>query len=230
MKRNLFALSLLPMFVAGCTFEQPSPGCPMGHGDYAARYTLISGVGPCAAKKGESLGLARFTPPSGPPDPQGYAAPPDLSKIRLGIRAEALGAVADQDPDGKPAAVGDFVAAVPNDDGYCSVPTLSRAEVTPTLPAEPLAYQWSDVRLYQRPTLFGTQMSAMLEYTEGTCTATYGVVGVWPAVSCASDDVTPVADPAKCEDPESGLDPTFAVICDPDILLCVLEKEPVSLK
>ncbi len=74
-----------------------------------------------------------------------------------------------------------------------------------------LAYEWSNLRIYNTPEIPGTQFTADLRYTENGCTAEYTVKGIWPVVSCArrSPDgkKQKVPDETKCDprpDPAAG--------------------------
>jgi hypothetical protein len=80
-------------------------------------------------------------------------------------------------------------------------------------------------------------VSADLVYTRDGCSATYSVVAVYPAASCADADGKPderlcatEANPAAGIAYGSGINPDYAVACDPDLLTCVPSKDFPSLK
>jgi hypothetical protein len=117
-----------------------------------------------------------------------------------------------------------------------------------TQPALDVRYEWSDVKLYTTAAALGTQLSATLRYSVNDCTAEYDVRAVWPATDCTLYDIdyNPILDdegnlqpdPSACcpgSDLEknhpygSGINPDFAVHCDPELLLCVLDKAVPSL-
>ena len=115
------------------------------------------------------------------------------------------------------------------------------AAMLPEEPAHDITYTWTNVKVHVTAQEAGTTMSANLEYTENGCTATYSVVGLYPSVSCektaADGSPTGLPDDAICKveaDPErgiaqgSGIDPGLfdSVICDPELLLCVLNRAP----
>jgi hypothetical protein len=242
----LFALALV---LSGC--DQPKTSCASGVGGFAAKYTLKPGQEACPDHKGkllqgEILGLSKYNPlKEGEDDVQ------DLTKASLVIRSQTLGDInvdpALKDEAHEPYSLGDFVSVEPDDDDVCSVPELSVAEQdVPAMGASPgihIKYEWSNVRLIVTAAYPGTQMVGDLTYTNNGCTASYSVIGLWPAVSCAGKDAqgNAVADPALCDpvaDPEagratgSGINPDLKdrVACDPDILLCVLTAPPDALK
>lgn len=235
--------------LSGC--GQPKPSCASGVGGFAAKYTLKPGQQACPDRHGnplhgEILGLSRYNPLR-----EGEDYVQDLTKASLVIRSQTLGDIA-VDPLLKDEAheaysLGDFVSADPDEDDVCTVPNLSAAEqevpATGASPAIHIKYEWSNVRLNVTAAYPGTQMVGDLTYTNNDCTASYSVIGLWPAVSCAREDGNgnAVADPALCDpvaDPEagratgSGINPDLKdrVACDPDIMLCVLTAPPDALK
>jgi hypothetical protein len=124
---------------------------------------------------------------------------------------------------------------VPDEDGLCSAPTLtSTAQVLPALPedvenelpaqdAVDVAETWSDVAIYVDAAALGTQMKGTYSVTQDGCTATYRVLAMYPATDCTGDDGA--ADQSLCDDPASGISPDFPVVCDPALLLCVLDAD-----
>jgi hypothetical protein len=247
---------LLGSIIATAACDQPLPTCVTGRGDFAAKYTLVSGTGACATLKGDTLGI------------QSYNAVadknrPDLDKTSIAIKSATLGAAianatsldyGDPDPTHKPYAFGAFTTAEPGSDNFCNIPTMQPAiqnipalpgipatpdtdagKGTPAvdpLPADSVQYKWSNVRVYVTTAATGTQLGADLEYTENGCTATYKVNAVYPAAPC--DDGTgkpsdvlcsPVANPDAGLATGTGINPDYPVVCDPDLLLCVLSKD-----
>lgn len=149
-----------------------------------------------------------------------------------------------------PNALGDFEGGEPDGDDFCHVKKLGPARVdrpelplipevpavpddpatpedetmegTPEVPATPpisISHEWTNARWLVNPDAQGTQFEADLKFTQDDCTAEYHVVAVSPAVHCMSD--------ADCTADGSGLNPDFAVRCDPDIDggVCVLAKD-----
>lgn len=127
----------------------------------------------------------------------------------------------------------------------------------PAAPAYDVSYTFSNVRVYYTPSAIGTQFAADLSYRQGECSAKYRVTAVYPMVSCAAPGgdagVAPAPDAAAadsdadagCPPPAaapgptvaddalcagSGINPDFALSCDPASQMCVLKKEPPSLQ
>lgn len=225
MKVRMFGTSLVVTAVlawaAAC--GQPPPGCLVGRGGYAARYTLKpdqSVDGPCAQKKGEVLGVQKYGPPGAP------------SNQTIAIKTGTLVGLTDQ-PSGGQAQVaiiseGQLTSGIPDTGHWCTASRFNTAQDVQG--GTDTAYAWSNVRFYVTPEIPGTQFVADLDYTEGGCTASYSVAAVFPAISC--DDGTGTPDPSRCSGAgDNGtLDPDFPVACDPDVLLCVLSGPVPALK
>jgi hypothetical protein len=252
---------LLGSIIATAACDQPATTCVTGRGDFAARYTLVSGTGPCAALKGDTLGV------------QSYNAVadknrPDLEKTSVAIKSSILGAAianassldyGDPDTSHKPYAFGTFSTSVPGSDNFCAIPTMQPAiqkiPALPGIPATPdtdagkgtpavdpvdadsVQFNWTNVKVYVTTAATGTQMSGDLEYIENGCTAKYKVNAVYPAVSCddgnQKPDVTicsPDANPDAGRGTGSGINPDYAIACDPDLLLCVPAKDVPSFR
>jgi hypothetical protein len=246
---RLGGLSLLALFALSC--DQPPADCTTGHGGFATTYTLVSkqGTGACDRLTGDIIGLEKYNP-SQASDPKKQ----DLTKAKLRIRPEDLSELAastEEDLIEVQAldSVGDFVAATPNEQNLCVVPSMTPASVSvslgPGLPATDRTYSWTNVRVYVTTAYPGTQMAADLVYSEGDCSATYKVLGLWPAVGCGVDadengveeDIDPTlcdpfADPAAGRPTGSGINPDFKdrVECHPDLHLCVLRAPPAGLE
>ena len=132
---------------------------------------------------------------------------------------------------------GDFSASRPDDDNFCSVPTLSNTRVVlpaldpvmddpatedvdesfPGQAAVDATLAWSNFRVYITADIFGTQMEADLTDTRVTptgdsCTISYRALGIAPAVSCWALDPES-GDPLSNADGTPQLDPG---LCDPD--------------
>lgn len=256
LKGALFLAATLPLFGApGC--DQPRVACVTGRGDFAAKYTLRSGTGACAGMKGEVVGVQSYNASNGDrPDLEKISVA--LRAVSLGdlVQHAEDQALTDTTPGHQPYALGAFSTPVPGGDDFCAVPTLAPAQQdlplvpaippdptvpndpgTPEQPATSVKYAWSDVRVYVTAAATGTQFAAELEYTQDGCTAQYHVVAVYPAVSCADADgkpssalCSPDADPDAGIAVGSGINPDFPVVCDPDLLLCVLTGEPPALR
>lgn len=249
---------LLPIILglAGIACTQPRKACTTGSGPtpFAAKYTLKqgskTGTGDCDTLIGEKIGLEKYNPAR-----EDNPEKEDFTKADLAIQSATLGELAgaaadagvpDQDPNHKLYSLGAFADAMPDDNDVCRVASLSPAEQSiAAIPADPdagttgqpvdIKYEWSNVRLYVTARAPGTQMVADLKFTKDGCSASYSVVGVWPAVSCAVVDDGGMAtgiDPSLCTPPGSGINPDFKenITCDKDLKLCVLKAPPPELK
>jgi hypothetical protein len=165
----------------------------------------------------------------------------------------------DPDTAHKPYAFGTFSSVEPGSDNFCTIPTLQPAiqnipalpgiPATPdtdagpgdpavdALPADSVQLNWTNVKVYVTAAATGTQLSGDLEYTENGCTAKYKVNAVFPAAPC--DDGNGKPNVALCGAEAnvdaglvtgSGLNPDYAIECDPDLLLCVPAKDVPSFR
>jgi hypothetical protein len=220
--------------------QRPVP-CTVGRSlPYAAKYQPVATEGTCdgvpaASLAGDQLGLSTYSPTK-------EGGLPDTSRVDVAIRTLFLGGpvaaafdrgVVDEDDNHAAAARGSFAADVPDEDGLCTAPTLTpTAQVLPALPEDTEAElpaqdavnvteTWSDVAVYVDAAALGTQMKGTYTVTQDGCTATYRVLAMYPATDCTGADGGP--DQAVCDDPAAGISPDFPVVCDPALLLCVLD-------
>jgi hypothetical protein len=273
---------LLCVLLGAC--DQPAPKCNVAHGQFWAKYTLVSGEGDCAMLTGEELDVQSYYAQRSANDKR-----PDYDKVSIAIQPFAITAalgnaagIADPDPDDRAYGIGRFVSQTARSDGFCVANTLSSARLrlpavpaheldmctsAPDAPEYDLEYEFSHVRVYYTPAAIGTQFSADLTYTVAGCVATYKVSAVYPIVPCgtstpledAGPDAAADSDPAPLDpdaavaadggepcpppDPPSGppvpddslcanagINPDFAVVCDPAAMMCVLSKRSPSLK
>ncbi|AUX29690.1 MULTISPECIES: hypothetical protein [Sorangium] len=263
MKRTLgTSLGILAIAALSLSCEQRRVTCTAAHGGFAAKYTLKpgskQGEGACDTLKGEIVGIEKYNPRQ-----PGNPKRPDFTKAHVAVRASgiafpAFAAQGAQVELGEAAldSIGDFAAVDPDEDDVCTVPSLSEARLSipayeeppppdapedtpPTQrPAVEIGYAWSNLRIYVTAAYPGTQIVGDLTYTEDGCSASYSVVGLYPAVECAPDGVP---DPTLC-DPRpdlakgrafgSGINPDFAdrVACDAETGLCVLTSLPDALQ
>lgn len=232
---------LASVVVVGCA--EPEIYCASARGDFAVEYTLESGAGPCATLVGDTVGMQSYNAiRHGRPDfGDTKVAVQPLYIGDLFYRASTQG-LTDPDADDKPYSLGDFTTAYPDDDGFCAAPKLAPAhQVLPELPAIPddpetpdvdetlpvqpatdVAFEWSDLRFYVTPDSQGTQFTGAMRFTQDGCAAEYRARGVFPAVACTSDD--------ECNDDANGMNPSFAVHCNLDLELCVLDDDPPSFE
>ncbi|HEX5747173.1 MAG TPA: hypothetical protein VFZ09_13100 [Archangium sp.] len=230
MKSPLLGCAVL-LSLSGCAFEQPPVRCIVGRGGHAVRYVLKEGSGACASKKPEIVGVQKYNPPGA--QTQTVALQPDALFRLVGE---------DADESHSPISLGSLREDMPGQDGFCRVQDVSegRQQVTEE-PGVDVRYAWSDVRFHVSAAAPGTQWLATVRYTEGTCSATYEAIGVFPAVSCHvrnddgdleyNEDGTPKTDARLCREPDYdtllALDESFPVRCDEASALCVLDSDSV---
>jgi hypothetical protein len=243
----LFSTAGSVAFTTSCT--QPLLNCGSAQGAFAAEYTLTQGDpnSACGQLDGDVLGISTYYQAGG------MNGTPDYENATVAIRPESLGIMIDYalarevidpnviDPDVlfyRANAIGSFTAGYPNDDTFCmaedfetsqvSLPAIEEIPADPavpdggdeTQPAQPaidVTYKWSNARFVVSADAQGTQFEADLEYTQDGCTANYHVVGVYPPVECKTDD--------ECHDDTNGINPDFAVRCNTDLDLCVLNDD-----
>ncbi|MGK3966075.1 hypothetical protein WMF38_18070 [Sorangium sp. So ce118] len=243
--------------VASC--EQRRVTCTAAHGAFAAKYTLKpgskQGEGACDTLKGEIIGLEKYNPRQAE-NPQR----PDLTKAHLAIRTSGIAFTA-VGAQVEPAAValdsiGEFASVDPDEYDVCNVPSFTEAKLSLPAYEEPppadapedtpptqhqaveISYEWSNLRIYVTAAYPGTQIVGDLTYTENGCSASYSVVGLYPAVECLRDGAPdpglcdPRADPASGRAFGSGINPDFAdrLTCDAETGLCVLTSLPAELQ
>lgn len=236
--------SCIPLVLAGAaSCAQPLPNCASAYGSYAAEYTLVDGDpdSPCAQLDGDVLGMRTYFQPGGD------NGTPDYRNAEVAIRpesvglmiayAEARGLVEGDATFYQANAIGSFTAGFPNEQTFCMINDFEPAQVSlpeieaapddpntadvdesqPAQPALDVQYRWSDARFVVSADAQGTQFEATLEYQRDGCEATYHVVGLYPAVGCESDE--------QCTDEGNGINPDFAVRCNTDLGMCVLDGE-----
>lgn len=259
--RNCTVLSLViataALLQVGC--QQPDVNCTSAHGTFAARFERKSGPAdqPCGQLVGDILGMSTYYAPGG------VNGTPMFAKPSVALRAQYLYAYVYDivyDPAtvlearlidkevGDPDSLGDFSAGVPDDAGFCAVPSMTKVNldlpeveevvavmddpatmdmdetVDPIAPqaAAKLSYEWDNVKFLVTADAQGTQFSADLKFTQDACTATYHVVGVYPVVDCSGD-------PTVCDSDVNGINPDFPTECltfQDGAAYCVLKGEP----
>src|SRR4051812_32219516 len=118
MKTSVMKVALV-FALAGCgAAEQPEPQCLVGHGGYAAKYTLKAGQatsGACAQKKGEVIGVQKYNPPG-------------ATEQTVSIRPQTLSELEGLDEGSPIVSSGALEAITPDENGFCTAPSLSKAE------------------------------------------------------------------------------------------------------
>jgi hypothetical protein len=209
------------LLMTGCNFDQPNAGCIVQDASFAnwfAKYDLKEGQNITADCQdyiltGESVGVFKFTDPEQP------------NSSTLTIRPRGLYSRADRDL-GDPylqTAVGHLSDETDAQD-FCSATDFSAATVhasaTDAEDATDITYQFDNVKVYSAPDAPGTQLTGDLTYTRNGCTAQYTVRAIWPATGCDPESEKP----ADLCGEGSGINPDFAVQCDPDLGVCVPSK------
>lgn len=236
----------------GC--DQPAPKCASARGDFVVRYTYVSGPEECKALVGERVGVQTYNAvgAEGKPDldhPSVAMQADGIGSLRDGAEAAD---VADPDPNDHAYAFGAFATNVPAGN-ICTVPTLSAAQQkiaaipgddagTAAQPATSLGYTWGNVQFLVTPQYYGSQFAADVTVQRDQDTCAYRAQGLYPYVDCFKVDEA--GDPVKDADgnlqPDdsfcaaeanppahptgSGINPDFAVHCDPVLFACVLNS------
>ncbi|HLL56039.1 MAG TPA: hypothetical protein VK447_20930 [Myxococcaceae bacterium] len=218
---SVLVLATAVLGAAACSGEPPLPGCPVQRLTWAARFELVPGQhvsGACARKAGEQLGVQTYQVPGS-------------SQTTLALKPRTLARLDAVDPVSPGFSLGAFSEDAGPDD-FCVATSLSVAEKhvpgSGGNPARDLVYRWTEVKILSRPDAPGSQLVATVEYTEDGCTATYEVWGVWPSLSCRGEDGSP--DDRLCDTTAHGMNPDFALACDPTQLRCVPARRPPSFK
>lgn len=252
--RTPCSMVALVTLALGCS--QPPAECNVGRAyPYAARYKLTvgEGSGPCAELPGDVIGMAAYNPvtESGRPDlSSGSFAMRTGTVGGLVAHAEAAGIVDDAEGHA-PFALGIWKSVFPDNDLCVPKPGMQDAvqelpevpgdegdpldpdDDVPAQPATALREEWTDVEFYTTASAPGTQMRGHYKLTQDACVAEYDVLAVYAAAYCGGADGEPDNDLCSPDPiPEkgivfgSGINPDFPVVCDPDLLLCVLDAEP----
>lgn len=256
--RTLLSLATVAALQAGC--QQPDVNCTSAHGTFAARFDLKSGDKnqPCGQLTGDILGMQTYFAPGG------INNTPKFDEPSLAIRAQYLYAfiydnvygpasvfdtrLIDKEV-GDPDSLGDFADGLPDADGFCAVPKMTKVELNlpevveiPPTEDDPdtvdvdesdpgmagqaaarLTYEWDNVKFLVTADAQGTQFSADLKFTQDSCTANYHVVGVYPAVPCLDEEGKP--DDEVCKSDVNGINPDFPTTCSKTFGYCVLKGE-----
>jgi hypothetical protein len=238
-----FAVTVIGTAALSTSCTQPVPNCASAYGSFAAEYTLIDGdpASACGQLVGDVLGLRTYFQAGG------ANGTPDYRKAKVAIRPESLGMmiayaearelVEGDDTFHAANAIGSFTAGFPDEDTFCMIDEFEPARVSlpevtalpddpmtpdadesqPAQPALDVEYRWRDARFVVSADAQGTQFEATLDYQRDGCVATYRVVGLYPAVGCENDD--------DCNDDENGINPDFAVRCNTQLGMCVVDGE-----
>jgi hypothetical protein len=265
----LAAFGLGAASLAHCD-QQPKPYCITADLQFATKLIQQSQV---ESQPGACMGLG---PASFDVDPrvsfttywaQDSNGQPDYSKGSVAVKTTEIGnlliaaqgaGVQNQAMDGaKEYSEGAFTAAQADNSGFCTVPALSNTHLVlpaygtnPVTPAVDIELTWSDLQAYVTADIIGTQVQATLVDKRvtpaGTCTITYKVVALAPAVPCnvtnaeggieMNPDGSFVTDPGVCSpqpDPDagmylgSGISPVADYVCNSTLGWCTINGDSV---
>lgn len=228
--------------------DQPDPVCITTTSAFAVKLIEVGrvesapgacdGLGPAGFNALPEVGISPYYGRKGP------NGQPDYDRGSLALQSAEMGTFVytarslgvENDPAGQLYSRGDFSSSRPDEDNFCTVPTLSptrvvlpdidavmddpaTADVDESFPGQPAVdatLEWSNLRVYVTADTFGTQMDADLVDTRvtaaGSCAISYRALGLAPAVSCAALDPETGA-PLTNPDGSYQLDP---VACEPE--------------
>ncbi len=195
------SLASLTLLVAGCDSTPELDTCRVaGALPFAAKFTPAGPAAPpggTCAQPGQPLAFRAFDEPG--------ATRPSLELEVVGLTGDPAAA----------RAAGQFSRRDADSNDLCTMPTLS------PITRGTLRYTFSNLQVYVSGANQGTQLKAELTIEDtgaAPCRASYGVLGLWPEVTCTSD--------ADCRE-GSGIHPELvdAVSCDPAIGACMLKGE-----
>ncbi len=132
-----------------------------------------------------------------------------------------------KDPDGKGLQGQPKITRVADTNGQCTIDDFVLAQDfeattatqpdggTVNFPETKVKYEWSTFKTMMTTRVPGSAWTAHLKYTVDGCTAEYDVTGIWPMVTCSTDeDCNPNANPDAGRVTGSGLSPDFKPRCD----------------
>lgn len=233
----------------GC--EQPAPKCASSRGDFIVRYTYVSGADSCKELVGEKVGVQTYNAVGEEQKPDLDRGSVAIQADGLGTlrdNGEAAG-VTDPDPNAKAFSLGSFTTKTPVGQ-ICSLGPMTPAQQAlgeipgedggpPGQPPTSLTYTWSNVRFLVTAQYYGSQFAADVAIKRNGAECAYRAQALYPYVDCTKlDDAgEPVKDAdgklqpddsfcaAEANPPAhptgSGINPDFAVHCDPVLLACV---------
>lgn len=236
----------------GC--DQPAPKCASSRGDYVVRYTFVSGPESCKDRIGEKVGLQTYnaTGKENKPDLDKSSVAIQADGIgSLRDKYEGDG-VTDANEADKAYAYGAFNTATPQGN-VCIVSTLTTAQQNldavpnedggaPLSPKASMSYVWSNVQFLVTAQYYGSQFQADVTVNEDGAACSYRAQGLYPYVDCTKVDAAgdpvldaagkPQVDESTCaaeanppaHPTGSGINPDFAVHCDPVLFACVLNS------
>jgi len=209
---SLLFLGLAAAVIGGCSTKEPGVICNVGRAyPFAVVYTPKAGAPACATTTAATLNNVAQDPNSTSNvwGLEGYFSDKDVNLKVVAIRPGEYVDVDVKDPGGSPLALGNWTSFDPDAKDICTVPTMQPATHGGT------TYTVSNLQVLNEPAHPGTELVASVTYSDGTCTADYDVLGVWPAVACGNDDdCDPCPNNPNSANPYgSGIATDFPVAC-----------------
>ncbi|ABF90347.1 putative lipoprotein MlpA [Myxococcus xanthus DK 1622] len=198
--------------LTGCNFEQPETNCFVQESpSWAVKYDVVDSPKDAngdecttTAPLVELMGVYKYV------NPETGAAQLALRPATLASRAiaDTTTTSADQTSLGS-------LDTEPKDHGFCHAndfaPAFVNVAASDTAAANTIRYEFTNVRVYSAAVAPGTQFTGELKYTSNGCTSSYVMRAVWPPAPCD----TASTEPAENCGVGSGLNPEFAVVCQP---------------
>ena len=265
---GMLAVGAVAGSLNACSGKNPPPPCNVGHGDYAAKYTYVegskTGTGTCDTLHGEAIVIDKYYPTDGgdslvamqpeaamalgltpvegsnlfnignleseQPTPESFCNLVNMKGADTLLTPAPVELLEDGGvPDGSGIDLSQGTVSEGEDGGYVFQPN-----------DVPVKYEFSNVKFW----VIGAapaaqQFTADLKYTEGSCSAKYKVVGMYPAVHCMGQDAdgNPVADDSLCSPFEdydagrlfgSGIFYQFDTFCDANTGYCQLKADTIG--
>jgi|GEM_PF-3780917 len=204
---------------AACLSAEPAPPCLVGRSEpataaWAVKYTKLTGPasGPCV-RGGELIGVQKY-----------QSVPYNDPMPKLAIKAASM-AVSTLDPNHPLTAIGTLPSDRPVDN-MCSVAAFDPAEQD-LANGRIVRFTWTNVNFFVTPNDPGTVMKGNVQITDNLpgfppCTATYDVLGIWPEVTCGSDDECLPFPDYNANPPRtsgSGINPDYATVCSGNVIV-----------
>ncbi len=198
--------------LSGCSFEQPESVCFVQESpSWAVKYDPVDAPrdangAECTttAPLVELMGVYKYV------NPQTGDAQLALRPAALVSRAVADTTTTPQDQT----SLGSLDNTLQSDD-FCNAtnfaPAFVNVAASDTAPANTIRYEFSNVRVYSAAEAPGTQFTGEVKFTSNGCTSSYVMRAVWPPSPCD----TTATEPADNCGAGSGLNPDFAVVCQP---------------
>jgi hypothetical protein len=262
---SLPAIGLVAASLANCD-QQPKAYCLTTSVTYATKLIeksrmedkpgACTGLGPAGFNADPEVGFETYFPKDDKGQPT-YGKPTlsvQTTEIANLLAAAQANNMDNQAKDGTAISDGAFTSGQADDNGFCTVPTMSLTHLvlpaSGTTPAVDISLTWTNVQVVVNAATIGTQVQADLVdkrvTAAGTCTITYKAVSLAPAIPCSVTnadggiEMTPdgsfVTNVTACNpqpDPDagmylgSGIGPLTSYECDPATGWCTVKGDSV---